>query len=211
MRALILAALAALTLSPRALAGDLSVVVRNAHGQPVKDAVVTLRPASGAAAAAPIKFTWPYSVAQQNISFNPFVLIVPAGSNVTFPNKDNVRHHVYSFSPAKKFELKLYGRDESRSVVFDKAGVVALGCNIHDQMIAYVVVVDTAYAAKTGADGIALIRNAPAGGAALTVWQPYMKTARNQVAKTIAVPAAGGRQEISVDLRPAPGAMNMIH
>ncbi|MDO8802642.1 methylamine utilization protein [Phenylobacterium sp.] len=211
MRALILAALAALTLSPQALAGDLSVVVRNVHGQPVKDAVVTLRPASGAAAAAPIKFTWPYSVAQQNISFNPFVLIVPVGSNVTFPNKDNVRHHVYSFSPAKKFELKLYGRDESRSVVFDKAGVVALGCNIHDQMIAYVVVVDTPYAAKTGADGIALIRNAPGGSAAMTVWQPYMKTARNQVAKTIAVPAAGGRQEVSVDLRPAPGAMNMIH
>lgn len=211
MRALILAALAALTLSPQALAGDLSVVVRNVHGQPVKDAVVTLRPASGAAAAAPIKFTWPYSVAQQNISFNPFVLIVPVGSNVTFPNKDNVRHHVYSFSPAKKFELKLYGRDESRSVVFDKAGVVALGCNIHDQMIAYVVVVDTPYAAKTGADGIALIRNAPSGSAAMTVWQPYMKTARNQVAKTIAVPAAGGRQEVSVDLRPAPGAMNMIH
>lgn len=211
MRTVIVSALAALTLCSPALAGDLSVIVRNAAGHPVKDAVVTLRPAGGSAPAAPIKFTWPYSVAQQNISFNPFVLIVPAGSNVTFPNKDNVRHHVYSFSPTKKFELKLYGRDESRSVVFDKPGVVALGCNIHDQMIAYVVVVDTAYAAKTGADGVALIRNAPAGNAAMTVWQPYMKTARNQVVKTIAVPAAGGRQELKVDLRPAPGAMNMIH
>ena len=211
MRTLILSALAALTLSSQALAGDLSVMVRNAAGHPVKDAVVTLKPAAGGAAGAPIKFTWPYSVAQQNVTFNPFVLIVPAGSSVTFPNKDNVRHHVYSFSPTKKFELKLYGRDESRSVVFDKAGVVALGCNIHDQMIAYVVVVDTAYAAKTGADGVALIRNAPAGNAAMTIWQPYMKTARNQVVKTIAVPAAGGRQEVKVDLRPAPGAMNMIH
>nr|QQZ50020.1 hypothetical protein JKL49_25860 [Phenylobacterium glaciei] len=116
------------------------------------------------------------------------MLIVPVGSNVNFPNKDNVRHHVYSFSPTKKFELKLYGRDESRSVLFDKAGVVALGCNIHDQMIAYVVVVDTAYAAKTGADGFALIRNAPAGNAVMTVWQPYVKTAKNQVVKTIAIP-----------------------
>lgn len=211
MRTLILSALAALTLSSQALAGDLSVVVRNAAGQPVKDAVVTLKPAAGGAAGAPIKFTWPYSVAQQNISFNPFVLIVPVGSNVSFPNKDNVRHHVYSFSPIKKFELKLYGRDESRSLLFDKAGVVALGCNIHDQMIAYVVVVDTAYAAKTGADGVALIRNAPAGNAAMTIWQPYMKTAKNQLVKTIAVPAVGGRQDVSVDLRPAPGAMNMIH
>ena len=136
MRAFILAALAALTLSSQAAAGDLSVVVRNAAGHPVKDAVVTLKPAGGGVAGAPIKFTWPYSVAQQNIAFNPFVLIVPVGSNVTFPNKDKVRHHVYSFSPTKKFELKLYGRDESRGVVFDKAGVVALGCNIHDQMIA---------------------------------------------------------------------------
>lgn len=211
MRTLILSSLAALSLFSQALAGDLSVVVRNAQGQPVKDAVVTLKAAAGGTAGAPIKFTWPYAVAQQNISFNPFVLIVPVGSNVNFPNKDNVRHHVYSFSPAKKFELKLYGRDEGRSVLFDKAGVVALGCNIHDQMIAYVVVVDTAYAAKTGADGIALIRNAPAGKAALTIWQPYMKTAKNQLVKTIAVPAGGGRQEVSVDLRPAPGAMNMIH
>ena len=71
--------------------------------------------------------------------------------------------------------------------------------------------VDTAYAAKTGADGVALIRNAPAGNAAMTVWQPHMKTARNQVVKTISVPAPGGRQEVKVDLRPAPGATNMIH
>nr|QQZ50019.1 hypothetical protein JKL49_25855 [Phenylobacterium glaciei] len=71
MRALILSALAALSLSSKALAGDLSVVVRNAQGQPVKDAVVTLKPAAGGAPGAPIKFTWPYSVAQQNISFNP--------------------------------------------------------------------------------------------------------------------------------------------
>ncbi|MDO9247689.1 MAG: methylamine utilization protein, partial [Phenylobacterium sp.] len=115
MRAIILAALAALTLASQAAAGDLSVVVRDAAGHPVKDAVVTLKPMGGGATGAPIKFTWPYSVAQQNISFNPFVLIVPAGSSVTFPNKDKVRHHVYSFSPTKKFELKLYGRDESRS------------------------------------------------------------------------------------------------
>ncbi|WP_421933072.1 methylamine utilization protein [Phenylobacterium sp.] len=211
MKALILSPIIALALASQALAGDLSVLVRNAAGQPVRDAVVTLKPAGGAPAGAPIKFAWPYSVAQQNISFNPFVLVVPVGSQVSFPNKDNVRHHVYSFSPIKKFELKLYGRDESRSVVFDKAGVVPLGCNIHDQMIAYVVVVDTAFAGKTGADGVVLIRGAPAGAAAMTVWQPYLKAARNQVVKTISVPAAGGRETVSLDLRPAPGAMDMIH
>ena len=162
-------------------------------------------------AGAPIKFTWPYAVAQQNITFNPFVLVVPAGSSVSFPNKDNVRHHVYSFSAVKKFELKLYGRDEGRSIVFDKPGVVPLGCNIHDQMIAYVVVVDTAFAAKTGPDGLAVIRNAPPGAAAMTVWQPFMKSPKNQVVKSIAVAATGGRETVGIDLRPAPAGAHSGH
>ena len=74
------------------------------------------------------------------MQFHPFVLIVPVGAKVSFPNLDPTRHHVYSFSPAKQFELKLFARDQSRSVVFDKPGVVALGCNIHDAMTAFIVV-----------------------------------------------------------------------
>ena len=205
MRILIPSIIAALAVVAPAIAADLTVTVRTPAGEPVKDAVVMLKP-PGAGAVAPIKFTWPYAVAQQNIQFNPFVLIVPVGSSVSFPNKDNVRHHVYSFSPVKKFELKLYGHDESRSVLFDKAGVVPLGCNIHDQMIAYVVVVDTAFAAKTGADGVAVIRGLPAGAAAMTVWQPYMKTPKNQQVRTVNVPAGGGREAVVADLRPAPMA-----
>ena len=174
MRALILSALTALTLSSQALAGDLSVVVRNAAGQPVKDAVVTLKPASGGVAGAPIRFTWPYSVAQQNISFNPFVLIVPAGSNVTFPNKDNVRHHVYSFSPAKKFELPLYKGTPAAPVLFDKPGVVVLGCNIHDWMLGYVLVLETPWFATTGPDGAAQLKDLPAGAYEVRVWHPRM-------------------------------------
>lgn len=205
MRTLILSAIAAIALVVPAAAADLTVSVRSPSGEPVKDAVVMLK-APGGGSAAPIKFSWPYAVAQQNIQFNPFVLIVPVGSSVSFPNKDNVRHHVYSFSPVKKFELKLYGHDETRSVVFDKAGVVPLGCNIHDQMIAYVVVVDTPFAAKTGADGVAVIRGLPAGAAVMTVWQPYMKTAKNQQVRTISIPAGGGREVVVADLRPAPMA-----
>jgi plastocyanin len=205
MRTLIPTILAALTLVAPALAADLTVTVRTPSGDPVKDAVVTLKP-PGAGSPAPIKFTWPYAVAQQNIQFNPFVLIVPVGSNVSFPNKDNVRHHVYSFSPVKKFELKLYGNDETRSVLFDKPGVVPLGCNIHDQMIAYVMVVDTPFAAKTGADGVAVIRGLPAGAAAMTVWQPYMKTVKNQQVRTVNIPPVGGREAVVADLRPAPMA-----
>ncbi|MCI3131748.1 methylamine utilization protein [Phenylobacterium aquaticum] len=210
MRPFALSLLAALALATTARAADLTVVVRTSAGEPVKDAVVTLAPA-GAPAAQPIKFSWPYAVAQQNIAFNPFVLIVPVGSDVNFPNKDNVRHHVYSFSPVKKFELKLYGRDESRSVRFDKAGIVPLGCNIHDQMIAYLVVVDTPYAAKTGADGVAVIKGLPAGSAPMTVWQPYMKAVRNQQTRTVNVPASGGREQVTADLRPAPSMGDMKH
>lgn len=202
MRTTILASLALSALAVTAQAADLSVSVVDAAGRPVRDAVVTVKAAAGAPAA-PIRFTWPYSVSQRNIRFDPFVLIVPVGSDVTFPNRDTVRHHVYSFSPVKKFELKLYGKEEARSVRFDKAGVVPLGCNIHDQMIAYVYVVDTPYAASTAADGGATIRGLPAGGAQLTVWHPLMKAARNQVVKPVSVAAAGGRTVVSVDLRPA--------
>lgn len=208
MRVMFLALLSSLTFFANAHAADLTVVVRTPNGEPVKDAVITLSP-PGASEARPIKFSWPYVVAQQNIAFNPFVLIIPVGSDVNFPNKDNVRHHVYSFSPVKKFELKLYGRDESRSVRFDKAGIVPLGCNIHDQMIAYVVVVDTPFAAKTGADGVAVIKGLPAGSAPMTVWHPYMKTARNQQVRTVNVPAAGGREQVIADLRPAPAMGGM--
>lgn len=197
--ALILAAGLALVAAPAA-AADLTVVVKGPDGAPVRDAVVTLKPAKPVAPA-PIRFSWPYEVSQQNIQFNPFVLIVPVGSDVTFPNKDKVRHHVYSFSPTKKFELKLYGREDQRTVRFDKVGVVALGCNIHDQMIGYVYVVDTPLAARTGADGVAVIRNAPAGAAAMTVWQPYLRAARNQMARNITVPQAGGRESVTADVR----------
>lgn len=201
MRSLILAL--ALTLAALPVqAADLVVSVTDAAGKPVRNAVVTVKAPAGAAA--PIKFTWPYTVTQKNIQFDPFVLIVPVGSDVTFPNRDAVRHHVYSFSPVKKFELKLYGKEEARSVRFDKVGVVPLGCNIHDQMIAYVVVVDTPFAARTGADGQAVIRGLPAGSAQMSVWHPLVKAARNQVVRPVSIAAAGGRTGVRVDLRPAP-------
>lgn len=193
-----------LAFSIPAFAADLTVSVKTPTGQPVKDAVVTIR-VPGGQLAAPIRFAWPYAVAQQNIQFNPFVLIVPVGSDVSFPNKDNVRHHVYSFSSVKKFEVKLYGHDESRSIHFDQAGIVPLGCNIHDQMIAYIVVVDTPFAAKTSADGVAVIRNLPPGGASMTVWQPYMKTAKNQQIRKVSIVTGGSRETVVADLRATAG------
>lgn len=188
-----------------ATAGELSVQVRTSAGRPIANAVVALYPANGVPAGTPIHFDWPMRVAQQNLQFSPFVLIAPVGATVAFPNLDAVRHHVYSFSPTHPFELKLYGRDETRTVRFDKPGVVALGCNIHDSMIAFIKVVDTPYAAKTDADGTALLRVAPAGPAMMRVWQPYMKAPNNEVARPVNVAREGATREVvTVDVRNAP-------
>jgi len=95
------------------LAGDLTVSVRDAAGRPVRDAVVTVHPASGVPRS-PIRFSWPLRMAQQDIQFNPYVLIVPVGAPVAFPNLDRVRHHVYSFSRGNRFEIELYGPTKAK-------------------------------------------------------------------------------------------------
>ncbi len=189
-----------------ALAADLSLSLKTPSGEPVTDAVVTFRPAAGAPAPKP---QGPYVMVQEDIHFHPFVLIVPAGADVNFPNHDKVRHHVYSFSQAKRFELKLYGHDETRTVHFDKAGVVALGCNIHDTMSAFIDVVDTPFAAKTDERGEAVLSDLPAGPGTLTIWHPYLKAPRNE--QVHAISAGGGRQAYVVDLRAPPAAMSMAH
>jgi plastocyanin len=182
-------------------AADLTVLVKTGKGQPVRDAVITLQPAAGGLSG-PIRFDWPYRVAQKNQQFDPFVLIIPPGTSVAFPNMDDVRHQVYSFSPAHPFELKLYGKDQTRTVRFDKTGVIAVGCNIHDNMVAFIKVVDTPYAGKTGANGQAVLRGAPGGTATLRIWHPYLKGANNEFARTITLPREGGaREDVAVELR----------
>jgi plastocyanin len=200
------AALAIWIVAAPASAGDLVVTVRTPQGAPIADAVVSI----AASASGPIHFPWPYRMAQQNIMFHPFVLIVPVGADVDFPNLDQVRHHVYSFSPAKTFELKLYGHDETRVVHFDKPGVVQLGCNIHDSMIAFIDVVTTPYVAKTGADGVARIAGAPAGAQPVRIWRPFLKAPGATLTQTVQIPAAGeARLAITADLRPPPDHMGM--
>ena len=191
-----LLALLVATLSGAATAAPVAITVEGANGRPLQGAVVMVD--SPKHAAGPIRFPWPYVVEQKDIAFQPHVLIVPVGAAVTFPNRDRVRHHVYSFSPAKKFELKLYGREEARSVTFDKPGIVALGCNIHDAMNGYVVVVDTPYAAQTDAAGRAMLADVPAGGATLRVWHPTVRAPGNQLVTPVAVPAGGLAKTIAL-------------
>lgn len=115
-------------------------------------------------------------MSQQDRQFTPFILPVQLGTRVEFPNRDPFRHQVYSFSAAKSFELKLYGGNEVNSITFDKEGVVALGCNIHDNMLAYIYVVGTPYFALAAKDGAAALEQIPAGTYTVKVWHPGQKS-----------------------------------
>ena len=183
-------------------ATPLNVRVVDSKGRPVREAVVTFRSNGSSTRPPPVGS---YSVSQKDMQFHPFVSVVPVGAKVSFPNLDSSRHHVYSFSPAKKFELKLFARDQSRSVVFDKPGVVALGCNIHDGMTAFIMVTDSRWTAKTGANGIVQFADAPNSPGRVTVWHPYLRAKANIVEQTL---SAGNRSAtFTVALRAPPMAM----
>jgi plastocyanin len=152
-------------------AATVDVRVQDARGKTVRDAVVY---------AVPEGKTLPLAkktavMDQKNRMFIPHVLPVQSGTAVRFPNSDDIRHHVYSFSPAKTFQLPLYKGTPANPEVFDKAGVVTLGCNIHDQMTAFIIVVDTPYFEKTAANGKALLRDVEPGRYTLHVWYPDMR------------------------------------
>lgn len=165
--------LAALSLPAAAAAAGVSVGVRvtDAAGKALPDAVVFLE---SSAARAAVKPAAAVEVAQVNKSFVPTVTVVPVGTAVNFPNRDTVRHHVYSFSPTKRFEIKLYVGTPASPVVFDQAGIAVLGCNIHDNMAAWVVVVETPHFARTGADGLARLQGVPPGQYRLRSWHPAL-------------------------------------
>ncbi len=184
MRAVLAFALPCLAFASPAAAGDLDVRLTDARGQPVADAVVTVHPASGVPKG-PIAFPWGSTMVQQNIAFSPHVLIVPVGATVRFPNKDNVRHHVYSFSKPARFEIKLFGRDESRSYTFKSTGAVAIGCNIHDQMSGFIKVVDTPFAARSDGGGRARIGGLAPGQVRVTIWHPQLRAPNNEIVETI--------------------------
>ena len=196
----LLSALALAGAATPLVAAPLNVRVVDSSGHPVRDAVVTLYPAG--AAARPAHAGGRYVGAQQNLQFRPFLTVVPVGADVSFPNLDPTKHHVYSFSPAKKFELKLFAKDQSRTVHFDKPGVVALGCNIHDQMSAFIVVTDSAWTARTNAQGIASFGETPNAPARVTVWHPYLRAPGGLIQQAVA--PSQRSLSFQVRLRPPP-------
>ena len=181
---------------PGARAAAVEVLVADAAGKPLAGAAVFLESKDARAAARPAPTV---DVVQVNRQFQPMVSVVTVGTAVNFPNRDTVRHHVYSFSPVKKFEIKLYVGTPSAPVVFDSPGIAALGCNIHDNMAAWVVVVDTPHHGLTGTDGKLNLPSVPAGTYRLRAWHPGMPPGAAALDQALQVPATG-TQAVAVRL-----------
>lgn len=177
-------------------AASLTVRVRTPAGTPVEDTAVVLDPVSGT----PPRSRRSATIEQRDRDFVPYLTIIQKGTAIDFPNRDPFKHHVYSFSPAKVFEIKLYAGKPANPVIFDQTGVVALGCNIHDWMEAYALVVDTPWFAKTGADGVARIDRVPAGTYRLRLWHPRQKAA----AADVGVELRGATRHLDLALDVAP-------
>jgi len=154
-------------------AAELTIRLTNASGAPLADAVVFDSGAMAASGSPAVRKR--ETIVQRNRVFEPFVTVVEKGTAIAFPNEDPMLHHVYSFSPAKRFELKLYKGTPAAPVVFGRAGVVALGCNVHDWMLAYVLVTDTPIFGKSGKDGVVRLPTLAAGTHELMAWYPGMR------------------------------------
>lgn len=179
-------------------AASLAVSVADGQGTPLEDAVVWLV----AKSPGPQRPRRDAMIEQVNKTFVPTVTVVQAGTQVRFPNRDEVRHHVYSFSPAKRFEIKLYSGTPAEPILFDKPGEVVLGCNIHDHMIAYVYVVESPHFAKAGKDGKARMDDVPAGDYELHAWH-YAQSAPGASPRALRVGAAeNAPASIAIPLRP---------
>ena len=178
--------LLALSLCSSLWATDLQVRVTQLNGKPLRGAVVTVHAlAASAAPAAPIQAV----MDQIDLAFSPDLLVIPVGSIVSFPNTDKVSHEVYSFSSAHPFKLGLYRGTAHPPERFDRPGLVTLGCNIHDAMLAYILVTDGAYYGMTGADGTWTQPDITRGRYRVEVWSPRLQEPGQLLAQEIVVNA----------------------
>lgn len=176
----------------------LQVRVVDAGGAPVADAVISLHATRGSGPVA-VATAGEAVIEQVGGEFKPHLLVVTTGTPVRFPNLDRIRHHVYSFSPAKVFELPLYSGEAHEPVTFDVPGVVTLGCNIHDWMLAHVVVLDTPLHVVSDASGMATLA-APPGPWQLQVWHARLPAGDPPFIRDITLHEGNDRADVSLDL-----------
>jgi plastocyanin len=171
----------ALLLSSTAVAENFSVSfeLKDNKGKAFEDAVVSFTPIDKSLIPAPIAQTSP-EMEQRNKQFVPHILVVQKGQPVSFPNRDDIQHHVFSFSETKTFELELYKEDVPSPLIFETAGDIELGCSVHDWMLGYIKVVETPYFSKTGSDGSVTV-DLPEGKYTVSVWHPRIENKDNGV------------------------------
>ena len=189
---------------PAASAASLAIHVQKKDGKPLVGAVLTVAAESPRLPpAAPARAV----VDQVDLAFVPDVIVIPVGSTISFPNSDAVSHQVYSFSSARRFQLPLYRGKPYPPVTFDQPGVVTLGCNIHDNMLAYVVVTDAPFFGRTDAKGEWVAPNLPNGSYRVTVWHPLLNDSGLSVARVVQIDGAERTElpmRLARSLRPAP-------
>jgi plastocyanin len=181
-----------------AAAATVDVTVTDANGKPVANAVVTL--ASDATPAAASHVVLRAVIAQQHETFLPLVVVVRKGGEAVFTNNDTTMHQVYSFSPVKQFQFEIDRGQVSKPVVFDKPGVAAIGCNIHDNMVAFVFVADAPFATVTDGSGRAEFRDVPEGAYRASVWHPQLRVGKQPPPQAVTVRGNGTKLSFSVSL-----------
>jgi plastocyanin len=189
-----------LALCARAQAGTVAAEILDQNGKPLANAVVTLVADAKSDIVAATRLPADKVIDQRDETFIPLVTIVPRGGRVAFSNNDATMHQVYSFSPIRQFEFTLAHRQKSAPVQFDKAGVAAIGCNIHDHMIAYVFVTDSPWTALSGADGRVLLSDVPAGSYVAQVWHPRLPpgAARSTLSLRVGAETANLKSTVTV-------------
>lgn len=172
---------------------DVKIIVKNNDGDVLENMVITVH-GNNLSSIPPEERP---TVKQINKQFEPHIKVIPVDAEVTFPNLDSVQHHVYSFSKAKTFELALYDSDSKSNVVFDTAGVVEMGCNVHDWMLGYVYVTDAPIYGKTNSNGVVNIA-LPVGEYSIKVWHPRLKS--SDIDKIHTLKSSGNKQTFTLRL-----------
>src|ERR1700680_3064595 len=199
-----LSLLAALGAAGSSQAATLVINVQTPDGHVLPGAVVTVRPLDGA----PRKPAPVHAIIDQvNRAFEPDILVIPVGSTVEFPNSDSVSHQIYSFSPTKRFQLPLYHGKPYPPVHFDEAGIVTLGCNIHDKMVGYILVTDATFFGRTDARGVWSVPDLPRGTYHVSLWHPLLREPAAALDRAVSITGDEAENltvQLAQSLRPAP-------